>query len=74
MADENKKNLKRSEMKKYEIDINEKMINDENNKSDDNNKSNITINNNNNDNDENNSESLHKDAEISDYELLFSMM
>ena len=68
MADENKKNLKKSEMKKYEININEKMITDDNNKSDANNKSDIAINNNN-DNDENNSESLHKDSEISDYEL-----
>ena len=73
MADENKKNLKRSEMEKYEININEKMINDDNNTSDDNNKSNITINNIN-DNDDNNTESLHKDLEMSDYELWFSMM
>ena len=46
------------------------MINDDNNKSDANNKSDIVINNDN-DNDENNSESLHKDSEISDYELWF---
>ena len=65
-----RKTWKGAKWKKYEININQKMINDDNNKSDANNKSDIAINNNN-DNDENNSESLHKDSEISDYELWF---